>query len=49
MPWLGGSVLNYTVSIFLFWDFVKGYGFAVAANPIKVKIVDINVCAVAFM
>lgn len=40
--WEAG-VLNDTVSIFLFWNFVKGYGFAVAANLIKVKIVDIDI------
>lgn len=42
-------MINYTVSIFLFLNFVKGYGFVVAANPIKVKIVDIHICVVAFV
>lgn len=42
-------MLNYTVSIFLFYNFVKGFCFAVAAKTIKVKIVDIHICVIAFV
>lgn len=42
-------MLDYIVYIFLFLNCVKDYGFVVAAYPIKVKIVDISICVVAFV
>ncbi len=34
---------------FYFEIFVKAYGFVVAANPIKIKTVDIYICVDAFV
>lgn len=37
----------HSIYFFILKKFVKGYGFVVAANPIKMKIVDIHICVTA--